>query len=42
MHGILDIDSPIVNRFDEVGKKYLEKLVEKLIKYIDLNEFTWF
>ena len=33
--GVLDIDSPIKNRFDEVDEKYLNKFVEKLNKYID-------
>ena len=28
--GVLDIDSPIVGRFDEVDKKYLEKIVKIL------------
>jgi GAF domain-containing protein len=40
IYGVLDIDSPIINRFDEVDKKYVEKLVEKLNKYIDWNEFS--
>jgi GAF domain-containing protein len=39
IYGVLDIDSPIANRFDDVDKKYLEKFVEKLNKYIDWNEF---
>lgn len=29
--GVLDIDSPIKNRFDEVDRKYLEKFVEVLL-----------
>jgi len=32
--GVLDIDSPIVNRFDDEDKKYIEKFVEILIKYV--------
>lgn len=32
--GVLDIDSPILNRFDEVDLKYLEKFISILIKYI--------
>nr|WP_312578689.1 GAF domain-containing protein [Sedimentibacter sp.] len=32
--GVLDIDSPIVNRFDNEDKKYIEKFVEILIKYV--------
>lgn len=40
LYGVLDIDSPVVNRFDEIDKKYLEKVVEKLNKYIDWKEFA--
>ncbi|GFZ86364.1 hypothetical protein GCM10010978_27840 [Compostibacillus humi] len=29
--GVLDIDSPVKNRFDKVDQKYLEKFVEVLI-----------
>jgi L-methionine (R)-S-oxide reductase len=29
--GVLDIDSPIKNRFDEVDQQYLEKFVETLV-----------
>jgi GAF domain-containing protein len=29
--GVLDIDSPIKNRFDEVDQHYLEKFVETLV-----------
>ncbi|MGH1258402.1 MULTISPECIES: GAF domain-containing protein [Bacillus] len=32
--GVLDIDSPEKNRFDEVDQRYLEKLVETLLKHI--------
>jgi len=32
--GVLDIDSPIKNRFDEVDQKYLEKFVETLVASI--------
>lgn len=35
IYGVLDIDSPIKDRFDEVDRKYLEAFVEKLNKYID-------
>jgi len=28
---VLDIDSPILNRFDEEDKVYLEKLVQLLV-----------
>jgi len=30
--GVLDIDSPIYNRFDETNRYYLEKFVQTLIK----------
>lgn len=30
--GVLDIDSPIKNRFDEVDRQYLEEMVEILLK----------
>ncbi|GAA0456066.1 GAF domain-containing protein [Alkalibacillus silvisoli] len=32
--GVLDIDAPIKNRFDEIDQKYLEKFVETLTKHI--------
>ncbi|WP_456277985.1 GAF domain-containing protein [Bacillus sp. AK128] len=32
--GVLDIDSPIKDRFDEIDQQSLEKFVEVLIKYI--------
>lgn len=32
--GVLDIDSPVLSRFDEVDLKYLEKFVSILIRYI--------
>lgn len=32
--GVLDIDSPIVNRFDEIDQKKLEEFVEAIISYI--------
>ncbi|CQR48143.1 Free methionine-R-sulfoxide reductase [Paraliobacillus sp. PM-2] len=32
--GVLDIDSPNTNRFDEVDQKYLEQFVEALKKFI--------
>lgn len=34
IYGVLDIDSPILNRFDETDQKYLERFVEELITYI--------
>ncbi|MEG0771694.1 GAF domain-containing protein [Clostridium sp.] len=35
VYGVLDIDSPVLNRFTELEEKYLLKFVEKLNKYID-------
>ncbi|PWK07475.1 GAF domain-containing protein [Tumebacillus permanentifrigoris] len=32
--GVLDIDSPITDRFDDVDRKYLEQFVATLIKHI--------
>lgn len=32
--GVLDIDSPIKNRFDEIDQKYLEKFVDILVSSI--------
>lgn len=32
--GVLDIDSPILNRFDETDQVYLEKFVAELTKYL--------
>ncbi|MEN2467056.1 GAF domain-containing protein [Ornithinibacillus sp. FSL M8-0202] len=32
--GVLDIDSPILNRFDETDQEYLEKFVAELTKYL--------
>ncbi|WP_242303130.1 GAF domain-containing protein [Bacillus cereus group sp. BfR-BA-01495] len=32
--GVLDIDSPEKNRFDEVDHRYLEKFVETLLKHM--------
>jgi L-methionine (R)-S-oxide reductase len=34
IYGVLDIDSPILSRFDETDKLYLEKFVEELVKSI--------
>ncbi|KUO72002.1 MAG: hypothetical protein APF77_12405 [Clostridia bacterium BRH_c25] len=38
VYGVLDIDSPTVNRFDELDAKYLQLFVDKLNKYIDWNQ----
>jgi L-methionine (R)-S-oxide reductase len=32
--GVLDIDSPVLDRFDEIDREYLEKFVEELVKHI--------
>ncbi|WP_047981574.1 GAF domain-containing protein [Ornithinibacillus contaminans] len=32
--GVLDIDSPVLNRFDETDQIYLEKFVEELLKHM--------
>ncbi|EMI10736.1 GAF domain-containing protein [Anoxybacillus salavatliensis] len=34
--GVLDIDSPIKNRFDEVDEQYLQQFVETLIQYVNI------
>ncbi len=34
--GVLDIDSPVKNRFDEVDRKYLEEFVEILLSHTDI------
>ena len=34
VYGVLDIDSPIYNRFDETDQVYLEKFVQVLEKYL--------
>lgn len=33
--GVLDIDSPILNRFDEVDQHYLEKFVHILVEHME-------
>ncbi|HYE81696.1 MAG TPA: GAF domain-containing protein [Clostridia bacterium] len=38
VYGVLDIDSPSVNRFDELDAKYLQLFVDKLNKYIDWTQ----
>lgn len=38
LYGVLDIDSPIKNRFDELDTKYLQMFVDKLNKYIDWSQ----
>ncbi|MCH1627579.1 GAF domain-containing protein [Ferdinandcohnia quinoae] len=34
VYGVLDIDSPVTNRFDEIDQKYLEEFVAVLTQYI--------
>jgi GAF domain-containing protein len=38
VYGVLDIDSPIFNRFSELEEEYLIKFVDKLNKYIHWKE----
>lgn len=38
VHGVLDIDSPIKSRFDEIDAKYVQLFVDKLNKYIDWDQ----
>ncbi len=40
IYGVLDIDSPITERFNEIDKRYLEEFVEKLNKVIDWKLIT--
>lgn len=40
IYGVLDIDSPIFERFDETDRIYLEKFVDKLNKYIKWEEIA--
>lgn len=32
--GVLDIDSPVTERFDEIDQEYLEKFVAQLVEYL--------
>ncbi|ARU61786.1 histidine kinase [Tumebacillus avium] len=32
--GVLDIDSPVLNRFDELDQKYLEQFVAALVRHL--------
>lgn len=36
--GVLDIDSPSLNRFDKTDQQYLEKFVSIIVKYVDFPE----
>lgn len=38
VYGVLDLDSPELNRFTELDADYFEKFVEKLNKYINWND----
>lgn len=38
VYGVLDIDSPVKERFDEADAKYLQAFVDKLNKYIDWTQ----
>jgi L-methionine (R)-S-oxide reductase len=38
VYGVLDLDSPELNRFTELEEQYLIKFVEKLNKYINWEE----
>lgn len=40
VYGVLDLDSPIAGRFDEEDKIYLEKIVEIINKYVNLEEIN--
>lgn len=40
IYGVLDIDSPVTERFNETDKQYLEEFVEKLNKAIDWKLIT--
>lgn len=38
VYGVLDLDSPELNRFTELEEQYLVKFVEKLNKYVNWEE----
>ena len=38
LYGVLDIDSPKKNRFDDLDAKYLQLFADKLNKYIDWSQ----
>jgi L-methionine (R)-S-oxide reductase len=40
LYGVLDIDSPVTERFNETDKKYLEEFIQKLNKAIDWKRIT--
>ena len=37
--GVLDIDSPVISRFDAVDQKYLEQFAEKVVLHVDWSSF---
>lgn len=39
VYGVLDLDSPSLNRFTDLEKKYMEKFVDKLNEYINWERF---
>lgn len=39
VYGVLDIDSPIKERFDEIDERYLVELVNLLCKFTDFNAY---
>lgn len=41
VYGVLDLDSPKLNRFTELEVNYFEKFVKKLNKYIDWKELIY-
>lgn len=36
--GVLDIDSPVIGRFDETDRKHLERFVSVIVKYVNFPE----
>jgi GAF domain-containing protein len=36
--GVLDIDSPSTNRFDEIDKKYIEKFAEVIQSHVSKSK----
>ncbi|MBP2027886.1 GAF domain-containing protein [Acetoanaerobium pronyense] len=39
VYGVLDLDSPSLNRFTDLEKNYMEKFVDKLNEYINWERF---
>ncbi|HOE56531.1 MAG TPA: GAF domain-containing protein [Bacillota bacterium] len=40
LYGVMDIDSPELNRFDELDAKYLQLFADKLNEYIDWSQIN--